>query len=80
LGKLAYFIIADARKRTLKNLITAFREEKNERALKKIAVNVFENVGKNVADAVRLKNMKKEEIEKIIEIEGEENFDNELSP
>jgi len=76
LGKLAYFIIADARKRTQKNLRTASAEEKDERELKKLALSVFENVGKNVADAVRLKDMKWEEIEKITQIEGLEYFDN----
>jgi KDO2-lipid IV(A) lauroyltransferase len=75
LGKLAYFIIADARKRTQNNLKMAFGKEKDERELKRLAINVFENVGKNVADAVRLKNMKWEEIEKITKIEGLEYFD-----
>jgi KDO2-lipid IV(A) lauroyltransferase len=76
LGKLAYFIIADARKRTKNNLKIAFGEEKDEREIKKLALSVFENVGKNVADAVRLKNMKWEEIEKITQIEGLEYLDN----
>ena len=75
LGKLAYFIITDARKRTQGNLKIAFGEEKDEKELKKLALSVFENVGKNVADAVRLKNMKWEEIEKITQIEGLEYFD-----
>jgi KDO2-lipid IV(A) lauroyltransferase len=76
LGKLAYLIIADARKRTQNNLKIAFGKEKDQRELKKLALNVFENVGKNVADAVRLKNMKWEEIERITKIEGLEYFDN----
>jgi KDO2-lipid IV(A) lauroyltransferase len=76
LGKLAYFIIADARKRTQNNLNIAFGKEKDQREIKKLALNVFENIGKNVADAVRLKNMKSEEIERITKIEGLEYFDN----
>ena len=76
LGRLAYFIIADARKRTQNNLKIAFGKEKNQRELKKLALNVFENVGKNVVDAVRLKNMKCDQIEKITKIEGLEYFDN----
>jgi KDO2-lipid IV(A) lauroyltransferase len=75
LGKLAYFIIADARKRTQNNLKIAFGKGKDERGLRKLALSVFENVGKNVADAVRLKDMKWEEIEKITQIEGLEYFD-----
>jgi KDO2-lipid IV(A) lauroyltransferase len=76
LGKLAYFIIADARKRTGNNLKIAFGQEKNPRELRKLALNVFENIGKNVVDAVRLKNMKWEEIEGITKVEGLEYFDN----
>ena len=76
LGKLAYFIIADARRRTRNNLKIAFGQEKGQRELKKLALSVFENVGKNVADAVRLKNMKWDEIEGITKIEGLKHFDN----
>jgi len=76
LGKLAYFIIADARKRTQNNLKIAFGKEKDQREIKKLALNVFENVGKNVTDAVRLKNMKWEKVERITKIEGLEYFDN----
>jgi KDO2-lipid IV(A) lauroyltransferase len=76
LGKLTYFIIADARKRTQNNLKIAFGKEKDQRELEKLARLVFENVGKNVADAVRLKNMKWKKIEEITKIEGLEYFDN----
>jgi KDO2-lipid IV(A) lauroyltransferase len=76
LGKLAYFIIADARKRTQNNLKIAFGQEKNPRELRRLALNVFENVGKNVVDAVRLKNMKWNQIEGITKVEGLEYFDN----
>jgi len=47
----------------------------DEISVKKLAPKVFENVGKNVADAARLKNMKWQEIEPITEIEGLEYFD-----
>jgi len=76
LGKLTYFIIADARKRTQNNLNIVFGKEKDQRELEKLARLVFENVGKNVADAVRLKNMKWKKIEEITKIEGLEYFDN----
>jgi KDO2-lipid IV(A) lauroyltransferase len=76
LGKLAYFIIADARKRTRNNLKIAFGQEKNPRELRKLALNVFENVGKNAVDAVRLKNMRWNQIEGITKVEGLEYFDN----
>jgi KDO2-lipid IV(A) lauroyltransferase len=75
LGGLAYFAIADARKRTLSNLRLAFAGEREEKELRSLALRVFRNLGKNVADAVRLKNMKWEDIDRITEIEGLQNFD-----
>ena len=70
LGKLAFLIIRDARRRTLSNLSLAFGKEMNETNLRKLACQVFENVGKNVADAVRLKKINWENLEGITEIEG----------
>jgi KDO2-lipid IV(A) lauroyltransferase len=75
LGKLAYIIIGQARRKTQRNLKLAFGREWDENKLKKAAGQVFVNVGKNVADAIRLKNMKREEIDKITQIEGLEYFD-----
>jgi len=70
LGKLAYFLIGEARRKTLYNLNMAFGKSADGRKLRKLAYQVFKNVGKNVADAVRLKKMKREDIERITEIEG----------
>jgi KDO2-lipid IV(A) lauroyltransferase len=75
LGKLAYLLIGNARRKTLSNLSPAFDKEMNEAKLRKLACRVFENVGKNVADAVRLKKIGWEDIERITEIEGLEYFD-----
>ena len=54
----------------MSNLSLAFGKEMNETNLRKLACQVFENVGKNVADAVRLKKMRWENLEGITEIEG----------
>ncbi|KPK99578.1 MAG: hypothetical protein AMJ91_07300 [candidate division Zixibacteria bacterium SM23_73_3] len=70
LGKLAYFLIRKARRKTLFNLSLAFGQEMNETKLRKLACVVFQNVGKNVVDVVRLKKMKYEDVERITEIEG----------
>lgn len=75
LGKFAYFLIGGARRKTQHNLKLAFSEEMDAKKLKRLARQVFENVGKNVADAIRLKKMKWKDIEKITEIEGLEYFD-----
>lgn len=76
MGKFAYFLIRGARRKTQHNLKLAFSEEMDAKKLKRLALQVFENVGKNVADAVRLNNMKWEEINRITHIEGLEYFDN----
>lgn len=74
LGKSAFALIRDARRRTVSNLSRAFGDEKNEKELRQLGSKVFENVGMNVADAVRLKKMKWEDIDRIVEIEGLEHF------
>jgi KDO2-lipid IV(A) lauroyltransferase len=75
LGKLAYLIIRDARRKTLFNLKLAFPEKRDERELRQLGSRVFENLGKNVVDAIRLKNMKWEDVDRIVEIEGLDYFD-----
>jgi KDO2-lipid IV(A) lauroyltransferase len=75
LGKLAYLVIRDARRRTLSNLRVAFAEKLDNKELRRLGSRVFVNVGKNVADAVRLGKMKWQDIDAITEIEGLEHFD-----
>ena len=74
-GQLAFLVIRDARRRTLSNLSMAFGEKTNEKELTRLGRKVFQNLGKNVADAVRLKKMTWEYVEKITEIEGLEHLD-----
>lgn len=75
LGGWAYFIIGNARRRTLSNLRLAFAGEKEEKKLRRLALRVFQNLGKNVADVVRLKRMKWCDIDRMTEIEGLQHFD-----
>jgi KDO2-lipid IV(A) lauroyltransferase len=75
LGGLAYFTIGDARRRTICNLRLAFGGEQKKKELRRLALGVFRNLGKNVADAVRLKNMKWEDVDRITDVEGLENLD-----
>jgi KDO2-lipid IV(A) lauroyltransferase len=75
LGRLAYLLISDARHRTQRNLGVAFGNQLDKRETKKLGRRVFENAGKNVADAVRLKKMRWQDVEKITEIEGLKHFD-----
>ena len=75
LGRLAYLIIRDARRRTITNLGLAFGERSDKRELRRLGAKVFANLGRNVVDAVRLGRMNWEDVEKITGIEGLEYFD-----
>jgi len=75
LGRVAYFIIRDARKRTITNLSLAFGDRFNKKGLRRLGSQVFANLGKNVVDAVRLGKMSWEDLEKITEIEGLKHLD-----
>ena len=74
LARLAYLIIRDARKRTITNLGLAFGERLGKKELHRLGAQVFSNLGKNVVDAVRLRKMSLEDLDKIIKIEGSEHF------
>lgn len=74
LGKFAYLILPEARKITFKNLKIAF-PHLDINTYKKIALKVFESLGKNSADAIRLQRMDWGEINQMVEAEGMEHFD-----
>jgi KDO2-lipid IV(A) lauroyltransferase len=75
LGRSAFLFIRDARRKTLSNLSLAFGREMSEKESLNLGSEIFRNVGKNVADAVRLRKMSWEDVEKITEIEGLEYFE-----
>ncbi len=74
LGKLAYLVLPEARQTVFKNLETAFPNLETN-ACRKISLKVFESLGQNSADAVRLQKMSREEINEIVETEGMKHFD-----
>jgi KDO2-lipid IV(A) lauroyltransferase len=74
LGKLCYFLIAKIRKQTIENLKILFKN-KEDKELKRIGLEVFENLGKNAVDVFRLKNTSWEKVNKMVEVEGIEHFD-----
>jgi KDO2-lipid IV(A) lauroyltransferase len=75
LGRWAFFLLKDSRKTTLENLESVFGKLKNKDELRKIALNVFENIGKNVVDVARLGKLDLSAIEKMIRVEGLKHFD-----
>ena len=74
LGRLAYLILPEARKVTFKNLKMAFPRLKTN-SYKKISLKVFESLGKNSVDAIRLPKMGWEKIQKLVKVEGMEHLE-----
>jgi len=72
LGRLAYFILPEDRKTTLKNLKFALGNIYSEKDLRKIALEVFENIAKNFAEVARFKSLFWEDLKTRVKIEGEE--------
>ena len=74
LGKLAYLILPESRSTTLQNLKIAF-PNLGTGSIKKISLKVFECLGRNAVDAIRLPKMSWEEIQKITKVEGIEHLE-----
>ncbi|OGC83806.1 MAG: hypothetical protein A2W07_01060 [candidate division Zixibacteria bacterium RBG_16_43_9] len=74
LGRFAYLIFPQSRRITLQNLKIAF-PQLNLSSYKKISLRVFESLGRNTVDAVRLPKMSWEEIQKITKVEGIEHLE-----
>jgi KDO2-lipid IV(A) lauroyltransferase len=74
LGRIAYLILPEARKTTFKNLKMAF-PQLNTNSYKKISLKVFESLGRNSVDAIRLPKMSWEKIQKIVKVEGIEHLE-----
>ena len=75
LGIIAFHILRSERRKALSGLKVAFEGSMSNGAIGKIALESFVNLGKNAADAVRLRTMSKKEIMKLVRAEGLENFD-----
>lgn len=75
LGRLAYFLLIQDRRTTFKHLKFALRDKFDEKRIKKISVQVFENLGKNSADVARLRSFNWEKIKKIVFVEGLKHLD-----
>jgi KDO2-lipid IV(A) lauroyltransferase len=73
-GKLAYLVLPESRKITFQNLKTAFPQLPTD-SRKKLSLKVFESLGRNAVDAVRLPKMSWEEIQKITKVEGIEHLE-----
>ncbi len=76
LSVIIYYLSSRHRKITLDNLKNAYSNGKDEKEIEEIAKNVFRNLGRVTAEFSKLSTYKKDFIDKIIKIEGWENFEN----
>ncbi len=69
-GRLAFFILPKEREKTLTHLKIALGREKSEREIKKIAINLFSNLGKNAIEWLNFPKINKDWFERYVEPEG----------
>lgn len=67
-------MLRDTRRTTLKNLNSVFGKTKSQKQLKQIALNVFENIGKNAVDVARFAKLSSSKIDRLIDVKGLEHF------
>ena len=65
-GSLAYAILTKYRNITLNNLRLAFAGEKDEREIKRIARDVFRNLGRTAAECLSLRKFDREAVKRLI--------------
>lgn len=70
LGKAVYYILHKERQKTLRNLQIAF-PDKDEDEIRRIACACFSNLGKGLVELINLPKFNKENLNRIVKIEGE---------
>ena len=77
LGMAGFYLIKSRRKRTIKHLSEAFGPEKSSKDINRLARKVFIHIGTAAADAIRIPRISRNEMNKMITIEGREHLDRE---
>ena len=73
LGKLAYYVVNEERRKTISNLTIAYGDEKSKAEIVQMAKEVFENLGRSAAEAaIKLRMTDKEKYFRNVEVEGME--------
>ncbi|MBN1352941.1 lysophospholipid acyltransferase family protein [candidate division KSB1 bacterium] len=76
---LCFYVIPDARKKTIRNLTRVFGSEKNAAEIWKMAKSVFRDLGRNAVDMFRLKQVVGKDPDRYVTCHGWENLDNALA-
>ena len=75
LGRCAFFVLPKYRRITVGNLTKVFGGEKSTGEIRRIALNVFENLGKSACELINFPKINKKNIDKFVRIEGLEIVD-----
>ncbi len=77
LARLAFTFANTSKKRTIRHLSMAYCKEKSAKEIEAMAAAVYENIGRNFADVVRLLEVKElSKLEEILDTEGLEHLEN----
>jgi len=74
-GRCAFYLLPKYRKITIKNLTNAFGKEKSPEETRRIAIKVFENLGRNAGELINFPKINKKNIDKLIRVEGLDKVD-----
>ena len=77
-GMIIYYLLGHFRRRTLENLRAAF-PSKSEKEIIKIAKNAYANVIGNFAELIHIRKLKKNNIDSLLTVYGQEELDKALS-
>jgi KDO2-lipid IV(A) lauroyltransferase len=75
LGMLAFWLIRDAREKTLRHLRMAFGDQRRDEEIRQLARQVFRQLGLNAAEAMRMPNLLNAGLHKHIRFIGKEHLD-----
>lgn len=78
LGELVFYLSKRERNKALKNLSTAFGDEKSPEEIYEICRNCFRNLVKGLMEFLQLPRLNSYNLNKLVKIEGQENLDNVL--
>lgn len=74
-GRCAFYLLSKYRNLTIENLGYAFGDEKTPGEIKKIAIKVFENLGRNAGELINFPKINSRNIDRLVSIEGRDIVD-----
>ena len=79
LGTLGYYLVPSERKKTINHLKMIYGDKYHNRQLKKMAKEIFFNLGRNMVDAFRISSLNEHNIDNYVNAHGLEKIDQALA-